>query len=317
MMVTFRGGAWRNCSLVLLCCVLLGPCVVAADSTGWRNPSADSGTFTQAYKAYALDGNSAAFRRGGQHCFGGYAFQLQISDQIIGIEVRLDAARVGTQATSLVVDLSWDGGVSWTSTRYETPNLSTTPTTFILGSASDGWGRHWLPAELSSGNFLVRVTVVGGHPQNAGTLEWIPVTVFYERLSQEVALNPTSVTFTPVHLSDFDTGYKEVGQALYVTSNASWVVTVRSTSPTWVYAGTRTDPLKPAGNLEWRAASVAPQVTAVSTLLTGLTTSDKQVASGVSGTGIAVQMTLRMLLSYDADVPGSYSLAFVYTITAP
>jgi len=54
------------------------------------------------------------------------------------------------------VQLSWDGGNTWT-TAKSTPTLGTAMRTFLLGSATDTWGRSWATGNVSDQNFRVRV----------------------------------------------------------------------------------------------------------------------------------------------------------------
>ena len=59
----------------------------------------------------------------------------------------------------LGVDLSWNGGTSWSSEK--TVTLAATETTYTLGSASDEWGSHsWVPTEFSNTNFRARIHTI-------------------------------------------------------------------------------------------------------------------------------------------------------------
>jgi hypothetical protein len=73
---------------------------------------------------------------------------------IRGIEVRLDAKVESTSSSpKMCVQLSWDGGTTWTSTK-STPMLGTSMGTFTLGSATDTWGRSWTTGNLSDANLI-------------------------------------------------------------------------------------------------------------------------------------------------------------------
>ena len=78
----------------------------------------------------------------------------------------------------MCVELSWDGGTTWTAAS-ETPVLGKSEATFILGSASDAWGRTWSPADLADGGFLVRITDVASKPDRDFRLDWVAVQVTY------------------------------------------------------------------------------------------------------------------------------------------
>ncbi len=49
----------------------------------------------------------------------------------------------------MCVELSWDGGATWTAAQA-TPTLGATEATFILGSNSDTWGRTWSDTEFTN-----------------------------------------------------------------------------------------------------------------------------------------------------------------------
>lgn len=76
-----------------------------------------------------------AWRRGG--------FNIPAGAAIKGIDFRLDAKVDSTSGSpKLCVQLSWNGGASWTSAK-STATLATTESTRALGSATDTWGRTW------------------------------------------------------------------------------------------------------------------------------------------------------------------------------
>src|SRR3972149_6487769 len=78
-----------------------------------------------------------------------YNFSVPPSAVVQGIEVRLDArADSKSGSPKICVQISWDGGASWT-TAKNTTTLGTTEATYILGGAADTWGRPWAPAGLT------------------------------------------------------------------------------------------------------------------------------------------------------------------------
>ncbi len=83
----------------------------------------------------------------------------------------------------IAVDLSWDGGTSWTTAQSDSQE-PTLETTIILGGSADAWGRVWSIGELSDANFRVRVTTAcSGNASNCSPrdyfLDWVPVQVTY------------------------------------------------------------------------------------------------------------------------------------------
>src|SRR5262249_28886690 len=83
------------------------------------------------------------------HNFSGYGFALPAGSTITGIEVRLDAlVDLVKNSAAMCVQLSADGGATWTAAKV-TPGLTTTEATYILGGAADTWGRSWTTSDLS------------------------------------------------------------------------------------------------------------------------------------------------------------------------
>lgn len=145
----------------------LGAC---ADGGAYASDD-DSGT------ASSTDCNSTARDR---HVFFNYGFALPAGATVKGIEARLDAWVDSSLLSSpnMCVQLSWDGGVSWTALK-QTPSLSTVQRTFVLGGAADTWGRSWTANDLTDTNFRVRVTDVASSTSRDFRLDWIAVQVTY------------------------------------------------------------------------------------------------------------------------------------------
>jgi len=174
---------------VLLVLGAMSVCPVYADNTGWKNPSANTadtggngdGFEVSPENAYS-DGGGVASNMAGvgdRHRYYGYDFGLPGGATIDGIEVRLDwYVNSAAGAPRLQVELSWDGGSSWTSAK-ETSNGKAIETTDILGGPSDTWGHSWTADELSSANFRVRITCTLNSPHKRDYhLDWVPVNVY-------------------------------------------------------------------------------------------------------------------------------------------
>ena len=97
----------------------------------------------------------------------------------------------------MCVQLSWDGGVSWTAAKA-TATLGTSMATFTLGGATDSWGRTWSAANLSDASFRVRVINVASSTSRDFFLDWVAVrphlTASIPAAVNGVSLSPTSVT---------------------------------------------------------------------------------------------------------------------------
>ncbi|MFN8487871.1 MAG: VCBS repeat-containing protein [Caldilineaceae bacterium] len=168
-------------------------------NTGWLSATANAaqtGGDNNGYEgsptnAYASDGLLAVDSSSGsnsnttctntgkdRHDF--YNYNVAIPGAAIdGIEVRLDAkADATTGSPKLCVQLSWNGGATWT-TAKNTATLTTGQATYILGGSADNWGRTWAPSDLANANFRVRVIDVAGSTARTFSLDWIAVRVTY------------------------------------------------------------------------------------------------------------------------------------------
>jgi hypothetical protein len=74
------------------------------------------------------------------------------------------------------VQLSWDGGTTWTAGKT-TGTLSTTNTSYVLGTPSDTWGHTWTAAQLSSANLKVRIIDLANSTARTFSLDAVQVTV--------------------------------------------------------------------------------------------------------------------------------------------
>jgi hypothetical protein len=115
-----------------------------------------------------------------RHRFWGYAFGLPGTvTSVDGITVRADVGMNNNGGTSVFcVELSWDGGTTWTTAKSVTLTSSAL-TTYTLGSATDDWGHIWTAAQLSATNFRVRVTDATNQPNKDYRLDYLAVTVQY------------------------------------------------------------------------------------------------------------------------------------------
>lgn len=97
-----------------------------------------------------------------------------------GIEVQL-RGRVSSTSSSprFCVLLSWNGGTSWTAGKL-TGTLSTTLTTYTLGTATDTWGRTWAAGDFSEANFLVRIVDIASSTSRTFYLDGVAVRLTYQ-----------------------------------------------------------------------------------------------------------------------------------------
>jgi hypothetical protein len=129
-----------------------------------------------------------------------------------------------------------------------------------------------------------------------------------------LTVDTATINFGSLTMDDYDLGYKELtsGQIVTVWSNRSWTLTVAANSATWDGPWA-----KPASDLQLRVANVSKPVSYYASAYFGLSTTAANVAEGVPGGNIAFTMDFKVLVSWDNDVAGNYSLGFTYTLTAP
>jgi hypothetical protein len=115
-----------------------------------------------------------------KHLFYNYNFSVPTGAAVQGIEVRLDArADNKSGSPKICVQLSWDGGATWTAAKT-TATLTTSEATYILGGTADTWGRTWSVGDFSNTNFRVRVIDVASNTSRDFYLEYIAVNVTYQ-----------------------------------------------------------------------------------------------------------------------------------------
>ncbi len=178
------------------------PALCGAGDTGFLNPSAEAADTGGDGNGFELNpiygfGNDSLHAEnhngaGDRHRYYDYGISIPAGCVVAGIEVRLDwwlDSRSG--GNRMNVELSWDGGASWTSARADSTKTTSEHTT-VLGGSSDTWGRDWTAAELSDSNLRVRLTSNSNRSARDFFLEWVPVRVFYAAPS-----NPCQVSIPP------------------------------------------------------------------------------------------------------------------------
>ncbi|MEW5989131.1 MAG: proprotein convertase P-domain-containing protein [Chloroflexota bacterium] len=154
----------------------------AGDNNGYEvspnNAHANDGVFAVDNNSGTTTATSCTSIRKDKHIYRDY--NISIPGSVIdGIEVRLDGKVDSTTGSPrFCVQLSWNGGVSWT-TAKSTANLTTSEATYILGGAADTWGHTWTVSELSNTNFRVRIIDRASSTARDFSLDWIAVQVTY------------------------------------------------------------------------------------------------------------------------------------------
>jgi len=154
------------------------------DGNGFESSPSNAFADDSVFAADMLSGTSgsvdcASSVRDRQDYFN-YGVSIPSGSTITGVEVRLDAKvdSVGNETPGLCVQLSSDGGATWTMAKT-TPTLSTSEATYLLGGATDTWGRSWVDTNFADTNFRVRLTTIAYSNQRSFSLDWAAVKVSY------------------------------------------------------------------------------------------------------------------------------------------
>ena len=155
----------------------------SGDNNGFQTNPANACANDAAFAEDPNSGNSGATTCSDvgkdRHLYYNYGFTIPAGSSISGIEVRLDAWADSTPSNPFMcVELSWDGGATWTATK-KTTTLGTAEATFTLGTTTDTWGRTWASTDFTNANFRVRITNVAGNNQRDFRLDWAAVQVSY------------------------------------------------------------------------------------------------------------------------------------------
>jgi hypothetical protein len=98
---------------------------------------------------------------------------------VAGIEVQAAIGQNHNAGTNQVcVQLSWDGGTTWTATK-SVAITGVGVSTYTLGAGNDTWGRTWLGSELSNASFRVRIVDVSDRTNKDFRLDGLAVQVSY------------------------------------------------------------------------------------------------------------------------------------------
>lgn len=159
----------------------------AGDNNGFQssptNAYANDGSFAVDTNSGSNTGTSCTGTDKDKHRYYNYGFSLPSGATINGIEMNLVAKADSTSGTpKMCVQLSWDGGTTWT-TAKTTNNLTTGSTSYTLGGSADTWGRTWNDAELTDSNFRVRVINVASNTSRDFSLDYAGIKVYYNGIS--------------------------------------------------------------------------------------------------------------------------------------
>ena len=128
-------------------------------NTGWNSPSLSAaGAFTNPNNAFSSNNIYADAIAGTSESYANFrsTFTIPSGATIMGIEVRVEANRIGGNTANFDVSLSWNGGGNFTGTK-NTGNFGSSDTQITVGGISDTWGRTWSIGDFTDSNFRVRL----------------------------------------------------------------------------------------------------------------------------------------------------------------
>jgi hypothetical protein len=232
-----------------------------------------------------------------KHRFFNYGFSVPTGATINGIEVRLDARADSTSSSPVMcVQLSWDGGTTWTAAK-STVTLGTSMNTFILGSATDNWGRTWSSGNFTDANFRVRVIDVSSSTSRDFFLDWVAVRVTYS--------GGTAVSPTPTPTPGLPSATSTVTAAL-PTATATATLPASSPTPTPTVTPSRTPTRTPTSA---SADTVAIQTADYSTRRQELQVDATSTSSNAT-LQVFVTSTNQLIGTLSNDGGGNYSGTF-------
>jgi hypothetical protein len=196
---TYRGGwesAFSNETAVTIASSTTSTSIVGCTGEGPETANAgnNDGYETNPANACAKDGQVATDANSGtdttlscsdpgkdREQFWGYSFGLPGTVSAIGgITVQLVEGLNNNSGTNQVcVQLSWNGGTSWTTPQIVT--LNHVPlNTYTVGSDTDTWAHAgWTPSQLNAANFRVRLTDMSSVTSKSFQLDFVGVSVGY------------------------------------------------------------------------------------------------------------------------------------------
>ena len=159
-----------------------GNTFTTASSTGFKSPSATGEDFNQwvsPSNAFSSDNAYASTDRNGrQQDWYNFSFGVPGGATILGIEVSIEGHDPDWSGNGTDIDLSWDGGISYTTTGKGASWPGGSDVTNTFGGWTDTWGRTWSDSELSDANFRLRLTKTGSDWAEFGA-DHIQVKVYY------------------------------------------------------------------------------------------------------------------------------------------
>lgn len=151
-------------------------------STGIKYPTStgeDYNQWSDATDAYTSN-NTGAYPDvdNEEQDYYGYSFNLPTGIDIFGVEVVVRMNSYSGTSATIGVEISADGGATYSTTGYSVTSASTGFANTTLGSSTDLWGLSLTGTSFSASNFRLKVKGIAGGDNP--TLDYASVNVYYK-----------------------------------------------------------------------------------------------------------------------------------------
>ena len=148
--------------------------------TGFKSPTAtgeDYNDFLNPTDAYSSnDVETYAIGINDKQDYYDFTFGVPSGATIDGIEVTVEGEAPSNYEGVIEVEVSHDGGTTYTSQNKQN-TFTDTESTETYGGSTDTWGRSWSQSEFSDANFRVRMEWFSG--TNFMAVDHIQIKVYY------------------------------------------------------------------------------------------------------------------------------------------
>ena len=159
----------------------------SGDNNGYQYNAWDGCDYGSGYASDDNSGNSSSTSCTStgkdRHIFEDFNLSSDISSPtaITGLELRFDAWATGTSTRMLCIDVSYNGGSSWTS--FGSFNIAGSETSYYMGNSTNLTGQGLSSSDFNNSNFRVRVTMVSYSTSTDFRMDVVAAKVHYTTTS--------------------------------------------------------------------------------------------------------------------------------------
>jgi len=120
--------------------------------TGWLTFAANTGPWTSGGNMITSnDGYATETAENQKHILSNWGASIPAGQQIDGIEAKYEIKTICSWSNDVTLELSWDGGTSWTAQKKFSGATPVSDTIYTVGGAADAWGYgSWTIAIINS-----------------------------------------------------------------------------------------------------------------------------------------------------------------------